>query len=255
MAIGKFWLPVIAPIPCSYSGLLTVTGRMPAVSSTFGNTPQCAEQPLDSHKTFMIILGITGSIGTGKTTLAKAISKHFNAPVFDADLCARQLTEPESLAYSALREHFPDALADDGTLDRPSLRALVLKDKARLKILESILHPHVRSQEEAFIKAAENTGLPLVILDIPLLFETGADSLCTHTLCTYTDEATQVARIKARGLEKSNPMQDAEIKAMIAQQMPQAEKQKRASASIDMSQPLQDAILQAISLVSGWLAE
>ncbi len=201
----------------------------------------------------MIILGITGSMGSGKTTLARGISKHFNAPSFDADAAAKKLSSPGSVAYEGLRKTFPDVWEEDGSMNKALRQQKIQDDAATLKKLQDILHPHVRRQEEAFIAAGKKANLPLIILDIPLLFETGAETLCTHTLCSHASEQTQLERIRSRAEKTGNSITMEQVKALVAQQMPQEEKRQKATAAINMEQDIQSAIQEATTLVSNWM--
>jgi dephospho-CoA kinase len=173
----------------------------------------------------MKIIGLTGGIGMGKSTAAAAF-RRAGVPVFDADAAVHALQARNGPALPAIHAAFPGVVVG-GVLDRAALRALVLADRARLRILESILHPLVRRAQARFLAQARGTGKRLVVLDIPLLFETGGDRLVDQVVVVSAPAPVQRARVKAR-----RRMTDAEIDRVIALQMPDQEKRKRADAVI-----------------------
>ena len=124
----------------------------------------------------MFVLGLTGSIGMGKTTAAAMFRCH-KVPVYDADAGVHQLLGRGGAAVSAVGNLFPGAVRDDG-IDRETLGKIVFDDPQALGGLESILHPLVRKRQTAFLRVSAGQRRRLVVLDIPLLFETGADSTC-----------------------------------------------------------------------------
>jgi dephospho-CoA kinase len=123
----------------------------------------------------MILLGLTGSIGMGKSTAA-AVFRRARIPVFDADAAVHRLQAPGGRALPAIGRAFPGTIADN-RLDRAALRRAVLADPAALRRLEQIIHPQVRAEQRRFIARARAAGAWLVVLDIPLLFETGGEAL------------------------------------------------------------------------------
>ncbi|MEP1028454.1 MAG: dephospho-CoA kinase, partial [Alphaproteobacteria bacterium] len=124
----------------------------------------------------MFILGLTGSIGMGKSTAAAQL-RRLGLPVHDADAAVHALMAPGGAAVAAVDTAFP-GVVKNGAVDRQALGGRVFDDDAALKRLEGILHPLVRRSEKAFLAACARRGVPLVVLDIPLLFETGGDARC-----------------------------------------------------------------------------
>ncbi len=173
----------------------------------------------------MIIIGLTGGIGMGKSTAAAAF-RRARVPVFDADATVHALQARGGAALPAIARAFPGTVRN-GQLDRAALRAHVLADRAALRRLEGILHPLVRQAQHRFLARARARGAPLAVLDIPLLFETGSDRLVDHVVVVSAPRAVQHARVRQR-----RKMPDSEIAAMIALQMPDAEKRARADTII-----------------------
>lgn len=180
----------------------------------------------------MFRLGLTGSIGTGKSTTA-AIFRELGVPVYDADATVHALYEGE--AAPLIEAEFPGTVRD-GKVDRKALGALVTGDPARFKALEAIVHPLVRAKEEAAIEAARQSGARLIVLDIPLLFETGAEGRCDAILVTVVDPAEQKRRVMARP-----GMNEALFHAILARQMPMEEKRRRAHAILDTGHGIEAA--------------
>ncbi|KAF0231895.1 MAG: dephospho-CoA [Beijerinckiaceae bacterium] len=180
----------------------------------------------------MFRLGLTGSIGTGKSTTA-AIFREFGIPVYDADAAVHELYAGEAAA--AIEAEFPGAV-QHGVVDRKRLGAIVSGNPERFKALEAIVHPLVRAKEEAAIAAAEKAGARLIVLDIPLLFETGAEGRCDAILVTVVDAVEQKRRVLARpGM--SEPL----FHAILARQMSMDEKRRRAHMILDTGRGLEAA--------------
>ncbi len=173
----------------------------------------------------MKIVGLTGGIGMGKSTAAKAF-RRARVPVFDADATVHRLQGPRGRALPAINRAFPGTVVD-GRLDRAALRQAVLSDRARMRVLEQILHPLVRAAQHRFVAAARARGARLVVLDVPLLFETGGDRLVDHVIVVSAPAAVQRARVRRR-----RRMSDSQIAAIIAMQMPDAEKRARADTVV-----------------------
>jgi dephospho-CoA kinase len=169
----------------------------------------------------MRIIGLTGGIGMGKSTAAAAF-RRARIPVFDADLAVHQLQARGGRAVRAIETAFPDTVRDNA-VDRARLRAAVLNDKAAFGRLEHILHPMVEAEQRAFIGRARRQGRPAVVLDVPLLFEVGWDKHVDTVVVVSAPRAVQIHRV---GLRRR--MSRADIEAMIARQMPDAEKRRRA---------------------------
>jgi len=172
----------------------------------------------------MFRLGLTGSIGTGKSTTA-AIFRELGIPVYDADAAVHELYAGE--AVPLIEAEFPGTTRD-GKVDRKALGALVAGQPERFKALDRIVHPLVRGKEEAAMAAAKADGAKLIVLDIPLLFESGAEGRCDAILVTYVDPAEQKRRVLAR-----SGVTEELFNAILARQMPMEEKKRRADAILD----------------------
>jgi dephospho-CoA kinase len=173
----------------------------------------------------MKIIGLTGGIGMGKSTAAGAF-RRAGVWVFDADATVHKLQARRGRALPAIAKAFPGTVRG-GVLDRAALRAAVLADRAALKQLEAILHPLVRAAQRRFLARARGAARSLVVLDIPLLFETGGDRLVDHVVVVSAPAKVQLARVRAR-----QRMSDSQIRAMIALQMPDVIKRARADTVI-----------------------
>lgn len=172
----------------------------------------------------MIVVGLTGSIGTGKSTTARMFAAR-GVPVHDADRAVHALYAGE--AVGPVGRLFPDAIVD-GRVDRARLSARVVGDAAALARLESVVHPLVRRTEERFRTAARRTGARLCVLDIPLLFEGGRERDVDLVVVTTAPDPVQRERVLDR------PGMTAEkLDAILARQIPQAEKRRRAHVAID----------------------
>ncbi|HQT67003.1 MAG: dephospho-CoA kinase [Rhodospirillales bacterium 20-60-12] len=169
----------------------------------------------------MIIIGLTGGIGMGKSTVAAMFARH-HVPVFDADAEIHRLQAPGGLAIAPIQVRFAGVVRD-GVLDRAALRGIVLADRGALRALEAIMHEMVRAAEQRFIAAARRRRVRAVLLDIPLLFETKSEARVDVSITVSARRATQIARVRRRGR-----MNDAEIAAIIAKQMPDHERRRRA---------------------------
>ncbi|MVT65439.1 dephospho-CoA kinase [Bradyrhizobium pachyrhizi] len=177
----------------------------------------------------MLILGLTGSIGMGKSTTAKLFMEA-GVPVYDADAAVHQLYEGE--AAPAIEAAFPGTAAG-GKVDRAKLSARVVHDPAAMKQLEQIVHPMLGASRQKFFADAEAAGNPIVVVDVPLLFETGGEKRVDAVVVVTTSPELQRERVLARGT-----MDAAKLDAIIAKQMPDAEKRKRADFIVDTSHGL-----------------
>ncbi len=169
----------------------------------------------------MMVVGLTGGIGMGKSTAAGAL-RRAGIPVFDADAAVHRLQAPGGRALPAIAAAFPGTVRD-GVLDRAALRAAVLADRARLRVLEAIIHPLVQAEQRRFLARARGAGRRMAVLDIPLLFETGGAARVDRVMVVSAPRAIQVARVRRR-----RRMSDEEIARVIALQVPDAEKRRRA---------------------------
>ena len=184
----------------------------------------------------MLILGLTGSIGMGKSTTAKLFIEA-GVPVYDADAAVHKVYEGE--AAPAIEAAFPGTTVD-GKVDRARLSARVVHDQAAIKQLEQIVHPMLGASRQKFLEEAERSGAPVVVMDIPLLFETGGEKRVDAVVVVSTDAATQRERILARGT-----MTNEVLDGILARQLPDAEKRKRADFVVDTSHGL-DPVRTAI---------
>lgn len=169
----------------------------------------------------MIVLGLTGSIGMGKSTAANMLLR-LGVPVSDADAIVHELIGPDGGAVMAVEAAFPGSV-ENGAVDRAALGARVFGDAAALKRLEAILHPLVGRARDRFLKQAARAGKSVVALDIPLLFETGGDRLCDATIVVVAPHLVQASRVLARP-----GMTAAKLADIRRRQMPDAQKRRRA---------------------------
>ncbi|MGV7215337.1 dephospho-CoA kinase [Bradyrhizobium sp. UFLA05-112] len=177
----------------------------------------------------MLILGLTGSIGMGKSTTAKLFAEA-GVPVYDADAGVHQLYEGE--AAPAIEAAFPGTTGN-GKVDRAKLSARVVGDAAAMQQLEQIVHPMLGASRARFFAEAEASKAPVVVLDIPLLFETGGEKRVDAVVVVTTSPELQRERVLARGT-----MDAEKLDAIIAKQLPDAEKRKRADFVVDTSHGL-----------------
>ncbi len=166
----------------------------------------------------MILLGVTGGPGMGKSTAAQSLAA-MGVPCVDTDEIARDVVRPGESALEEIVDHFGrEILSPDGSLDRAALAAKVFGDDVSRKRLEAILHPRIRSVWQARAERWRSMHQPMAAVIIPLLFETGAESSFDRTLCVATTASTQLARLMERGWTKEHIIQ------RLASQMPVAGK-------------------------------
>lgn len=166
------------------------------------------------------LLGLTGGIGMGKTTTAAMFAAR-GVPVWDADAAVHRLYAAGGAAVGPVAQFFPSALTEAG-IDRGILKAVLAEDPARLAQLESIVHPLVAADRAAFIVA--HPDAPVILLDIPLLFETGAEAAMDGVAVVSAPPQVQRARVLARP-----GMTDTTLDLILSRQMPDAEKRARAT--------------------------
>jgi dephospho-CoA kinase len=190
------------------------------------------------------ILCLTGSLGMGKSTIAKFFAEA-GVAVHDSDVIVHALYEGE--AVPAIEQAFPGSTAG-GKVDRMKLAAMVLNDKAALARLEAIVHPLVKRARERFLAEAQAAGESIVVLDIPLLFETAAEGICDAVVVVSAPSEVQRRRTLGRP-----GMTEDKYAAILAKQMPDAEKRARADFIVDTSRDFDHAraqvrdILQAVA--------
>lgn len=185
------------------------------------------------------VLGLTGSIGMGKSATAAILRRH-GVPVHDADACVHALYAGR--AAPLIEAAFP-GVVKDGAVDRAALSAQVLGGPERIAALEAIVHPLVRQEREKLLARAVADRAPIALLDIPLLFETGGDADCDAVLVVTASSQVQRRRVLAR----PGMMAD-KFEAILARQMPDAEKRRRAHFIVDTGRgfPAAEAQIRSI---------
>ncbi|MCI2394666.1 dephospho-CoA kinase [Aliiroseovarius sediminis] len=187
------------------------------------------------------VIGLTGSIGMGKTTTAQMFAAE-GVPVWDADAAVHRIYAPGGAAVEPLRAICPNAIVD-GAVDRNVLKNWLAKDDTALKQIEAVVHPLVAQDRARFLR---DTDVPVVLLDIPLLFETGADAQMDLVAVVSTSSEAQRERVLARGT-----MTPDQFDAILAKQMPDEEKRTRADVVIptDTIEGAQAAVKQVLAQV------
>ena len=191
----------------------------------------------------MIVLGLTGSIGMGKSTTAAMFADQ-GVPVWDADAAVHRLYAPGGAGNAALAPLVPDAVGETG-MDRARLRAAILADPGLLARIEAVIHPLVAADRARFLDRARAEGHRLVLCDIPLLYETGAERWLDRVAVVTATPEVQRARVLAR----PGMTEDAFV-AILAKQLPDAEKRARADFVIDTGRGLEPARDQVARIVA-----
>ncbi|MCE9662560.1 dephospho-CoA kinase [Halomonas sp. M5N1S17] len=181
-----------------------------------------------------MIIGVTGGIASGKSTVARAFAA-LGVPWVDADDVAREVVEPGEPALAEIAERYsrvegPRVLQEDGSLDRRALREIVFADPAERQWLESVTHPRIRQRLIVHLERLQAEGAPYVLLVSPLLFESGQSEMADRCLVIDVPESLQIARTAAR-----DDVDEAQARAIVAAQMPRAERLARADDVIDNS--------------------
>ena len=189
----------------------------------------------------MFVLGLTGSVGMGKSATAKFFAEE-GVPVHDADAAVHRLYEGD--ATPRIEAAFPGTTAGN-KVDRDKLAQRVLGDSAAIKKLEEIVHPLVRSAEERFLSEAERKGATVAVLDIPLLFETGGDKRCDAVVVVSAPANAQRERVLKRPA-----MTEQKFAAILAKQMPDADKRARADFVVDTSRGFDAARAQVRDILA-----
>jgi dephospho-CoA kinase len=166
------------------------------------------------------VLGLTGSIGMGKSTTARIFARE-GLPVWDADATVHRLYASGQPAALAIGRLFPTAIGPDGSVNRATLRAVIQADATALDRVNAVVHPLVAADRTAFLMA--NEAIAIVLLDVPLLYEIGLDQTCDAVAVVSAPAAVQRQRVLERGA-----MTEAELQTILARQMPDAEKRRRA---------------------------
>ena len=199
----------------------------------------------------MILLGLTGSIGMGKTTTAGLFAEA-GAAVYDADMAVRALYAPGGLAGPRLARLFPEAIGPDGAVDRVALSRRVTAEHDALSKLEAVVHPLAAAERTRFLTVAGAEGVGIAVLDIPLLFETGGEGSVDAVVVVSAPAEMQHTRVLAR------PGMDAvKLQRLLARQTPDADKRARADFVIDTGHGLDVARAQVQAIVAtvlqpGW---
>ena len=190
----------------------------------------------------MIKVALTGSIGMGKSTVARMFADA-GVPVFDADAVVRQLQGPGGALIERIGELFPGCVRS-GTLDRECLAQIVLADRSKLALLENIVHPAVREWRDVFIEKHRES--PALIFEIPLLFETGSEKEFDKVVVVSAPPDVQRARVLGR-----QGMTSARLDSILARQMPDEEKRRRADFVIDTGKDLSTTEAQVRDILVG----
>ena len=198
-----------------------------------------------------LLVGLTGSIATGKSTVSRMFS-HLGARVIDADLLAREVVMPGQAAFARIVEEFgPAVVQEDGTLDRKALGALVFTDAAKRKRLEEITHPAIGARQQRMLSVLDEEAFEgVVVWDAALLFEGGGAAKMDSLVVVYADPETERRRLMER-----DSLSDADARARIASQMPIAEKAKLAHHVIDNSGAREETERQVRAVYGALLAE
>ena len=190
----------------------------------------------------MIVIGLTGSIGMGKTETARTFSS-LGIPVFDSDAAVHDIYRSVPDVIDSIGRLVPAAVRQ-GMVDRSILTQAIAKSPDILKKIETIVHPAVRRQQEKFLADCRSRGEDLAVLDIPLLFETGLDSRVDVKIVVSAPAEVQRSRVLGRP-----GMTDASLDFILAKQMPDADKRRRADYVIDTSRSLDDARCQLEAVI------
>ena len=191
----------------------------------------------------MIVLGLTGSIGMGKSTTAQMF-RDAGCPVFDADLAVHELYAKGGAAVPIIRAVFPDAI-QNGAVDRKTLGQHMRADPLHLEVLESFIHPLVAEKRQVFFDKAKQENADIVVMDVPLLFETGGEAYVDKTVVVTAPAKVQRARVLARP-----GMNEALFKALLSRQVPDKIKRQRADYLIFTDKGLDQAREQVQTIIS-----
>lgn len=196
----------------------------------------------------MLTIALTGGIACGKSTVAAMLAE-LGAPVIDADAISRALTAPGGAALPAIREAFgPEVFGESGALDRAALGRRVFADPAALKTLNALTHPLIYREMARMRESCRKSGAPVVVLDVPLLFEAGMQDLADVVVCVRVSERTQLSRVQSR-----DGLSEAEALGRIRSQMPLSQKARLSDVVIENERPLSDVRAEVEALYTGWL--
>ena len=194
-----------------------------------------------------VIIGLTGSIATGKSTIAKMF-KELDIEVIDADLIAREVVEAGEPAYMDIVKAFGESILEDNKeINRKALGNIVFNDEAKRKTLNNIIHPAIRKEMLAQRDALIKSGSEVIVMDIPLIFESGLEDYVEKILVAYTTETTQLKRLIAR--DKST---EEEAMSRIKSQISIEEKKEKADAIIDNNGTREESYNQLLDVLKKW---
>ena len=193
-------------------------------------------------KSSTIILGLTGSIGMGKTTTAKMFEK-YGIPVWEADTSVHKLYSKEDEAVELFKEKFPSSIVNN-EVSRAELKKLINDDERNLKTIETLIHPLVSNDRKRFVKAAEKKNIPLIVLDIPLLFEKGHEKSVDYIAVVSVTKETQRKRVLKR-----NTMTPEMVEKILKIQMSDAEKRQKADFVI-ITDTLEQAEIKVLEIIT-----
>ena len=193
-------------------------------------------------KSSTIILGLTGSIGMGKTTTAKMFAK-YGIPVWEADTSVHKLYSKEGEAVELFKEKFPSSIVNN-EVSRAELKKLINDDARNLKTIETLIHPLVSNDRKRFVKAAEKKNIPLIVLDIPLLFEKGHEKSVDYIIVVSVTKETQRKRVLKR-----NTMTSEMVEKILKIQMSDAEKRQKADFVI-VTDTLKQAEIKVLEIIT-----
>ena len=193
-------------------------------------------------KSSTIILGLTGSIGMGKTTTAKMFAK-YGIPVWEADTSVHKLYSKEGEAVELFKEKFPSSIVNN-EVNRAELKKLINDDERNLKTIETLIHPLVSNDRKRFVKAAEKKNIPLIVLDIPLLFEKGHEKSVDYIVVVSVTKETQRKRVLKR-----NTMTPEMVEKILKIQMSDEEKRQKADFVI-ITDTLEQAEIKVLEIIT-----
>jgi len=194
-----------------------------------------------------MIIGLTGSIASGKSTVANML-KEYGLPIVDADVVARQVVEPGTPTLQQIAEAFgAEALTEDGTMDRQKIGSIIFQDEEKRKLLNSIIHPAIRQEMLRQRDEYLENGAKTVIMDIPLLFESQLQHFVEKILVVSVSEETQLKRLMER-----NQLTKEEAKARIASQLPLSVKEQGADAVINNNGAIEETAKQLKDILQNW---
>lgn len=194
-----------------------------------------------------LIIGLTGGIASGKSTVSNMF-KEMGIAVIDADVESRRAVEIGEPAYFKIIEEFgKDILLENGNINRKKLGGIIFYQEEKRQILNKIVHPEVRKRMFTAIETAKQNKEAVIVLDIPLLFESGLTFMADKTLLVYVDQNTQITRLMNR-----NQLSLEDAQARIHSQMPLEAKVRLADAVINNSGPIEDTKKQLLEILAGW---